>query len=206
VSYHHGNLRQDLLQRAAEVIAGDGIEKLSLRALARDLGVSHSAPARHFKDKAALLSALAEESYTRVVTELDAAMEAAGSDPMARYNAIGKALVAFALERPAYFRAMFHPEVRDKMNDHLRALHTSYMDRLLEAGRAAQAAGWLPGHDPEIAVLFSTAAAEGIARILTDTHDKRLLAGRDPAEIGREVIDIVIAPHSNTASNKGGTA
>ncbi|MGD1935630.1 MAG: TetR/AcrR family transcriptional regulator [Candidatus Phaeomarinobacter sp.] len=161
MSYHHGNLRQDLLQRAAEVIAGDGIEKLSLRALARDLGVSHSAPARHFKDKTALLSALAEESYTRVVAELDAAMEAAGSDAMARYNAIGKALVAFALERPAYFRAMFHPEVRNKMNDKQRAQPTTNMDRHKEAGRAAQAASRLPGHDPEIAVLFSQQAHRG---------------------------------------------
>jgi len=197
VSYHHGNLRKDLVQRAAEVIAVDGIEKLSLRAIARDLGVSHAAPSRHFKDKTALIAALAEESFTLLVRCLDDATDAAGDDPMARYNAIGKALVAFALERPAHYRAMFHPDVRRTMNPALRDLHASYMDRLLAAARAAQAAGWLPGHDPEIAVLFSTAAAQGIAQILTDPQDSRWLADRAAADIGREVIDIVIAPHSS---------
>ncbi|MGD1935431.1 MAG: hypothetical protein ACFB0Z_13170, partial [Candidatus Phaeomarinobacter sp.] len=77
---------------------------------------------------------------------------------------------------------------------------------LLVGGRAAQAAGGSPGHDPELAVLFSTAAAQGIAQILTDTHDKRIVQGRNPADIGREVIDIVIAPHSKMASPQGGDA
>ncbi|WP_422026448.1 TetR/AcrR family transcriptional regulator [Pyruvatibacter mobilis] len=196
MSYHHGNLRKQILARAAEVIAREGIEKLSLRAIARDLGVSHSAPARHFKDKTAIIEALATESFSLVVAALDAATEAAGTDPMSRYNAIGKALVGFALEHPAYYRAMNHPEVRIRTNAALMKAHTDYMTRLLQAAREAQAAGWLEGHSPETAVLFSTAAAQGVAQILADPFDGRLFAGRTPKEIGDEVIDIVIAPQS----------
>jgi len=206
MSYHHGNLRSQLLHRAAEVIAQDGIEKLSLRALARDLGVSHAAPARHFRDKAALLTALAEDSYILLERELDTAMEAAGNDPMARYNAIGKALVGFALGRTAYYRAMMHPEVRQMTNEGLHSLHRDFMDRLLQAARDAQAAGWLPGHTPETAVLFSTAAAQGIAQILTDSHEMRLLSGHDKDQIGRDVIDIVIAPESPAKTQEGDAA
>ena len=206
MSYHHGNLRRDLLRRAAEVIAGQGIEKLSLRALARDLGVSHSAPARHFKDKAALLRALAQDSFTAVIRALDDAAGQAGADPMARYNAIGKALVRFALENPAYYRAMAHPDVRDKSDTELMKMHTAYMARLLDAAKAAQAAGWLPGASPEIAVLYSTAAADGLSQILTNTFDSDLLAGRDPRDIGNEIIDIVVAPHSSLTPDTEGDA
>jgi len=196
MSYHHGNLRKTILARAAEVIARDGIEKLSLRAIARDLGVSHSAPARHFKDKTAILEALATESFALLVTALDEATQAAGPDPMARYNAIGKALVAFALEHPAYYRAINHPEVRTRTNAELLKARAAYMDRLLQAAREAQAAGWLKGHSPETAVLFSTAAAQGIAQMLTDPMEKHLVAGRAAKDIGDDVIDIVIAPKS----------
>lgn len=206
MSYHHGNLRQDLLRRAAEVIAGQGIEKLSLRALARDLGVSHSAPARHFKDKTALIRALAEDSFTAVIKALDEAAEQAGEDAMARYNAIGKALVRFALENPAYYRSMAHPDVRDKSDTNLMNMHKAYMARLLDAAKAAQAAGWLPGTSPEIAVLYSTAAADGLSQILTNTFDSELLASRDPQDIGNEIIDIVVAPKSTFTPNTEGKA
>lgn len=206
MSYHHGSLRKDLIQRAAEVIATDGIEKLSLRALARDLGVSHSAPARHFKDKAALLKALAQDSFTFLIAELDAATEAAGRDPMARYNAIGKALVRFALNRPAYFRAMSHPDVRNGADAEIVSMHTAYMSRLLDAAKAAQAVGWLPGKTPEFAVLYSTAAANGISQLLTNAMDKSLLTGLDPSALGDEVIDLVVAPSSTSPNSNTGDA
>lgn len=206
MSYHHGSLRKDLIERAAEVIASDGIEKLSLRALARDLGVSHTAPARHFKDKASLIKALAQESFGVLITELDAATEHAGSDPMARYNAIGKALVHFALDRPAYFRAMSHPDVRDGSDKELVRMHAAYMSRLLDAAKAAQAVGWLPGKTPEFAVLYSTAAAYGISQLLTNTMDKSLLARIDPSAIGDEVIDLVVAPQSTPSISNSGDA
>ena len=57
--YHHGDLRAALIARATEVIATGGVDALSLRELARDIGVSHGAPGRHFPDKQALLDAVA---------------------------------------------------------------------------------------------------------------------------------------------------
>ena len=58
MAYHHGNLKQALLERAAEVIAEKGLEGLSLRGLARDLDVSHAAPRRHFPDRESLIAAM----------------------------------------------------------------------------------------------------------------------------------------------------
>jgi len=65
LTYHHGNLRQVLLEKAAESIRERGVGGLSLRDLARRAGVSHGAPARHFPDKAALLTALATDVLER---------------------------------------------------------------------------------------------------------------------------------------------
>ncbi|MEW2235322.1 helix-turn-helix domain-containing protein, partial [Streptomyces sp. NPDC024062] len=63
--YHHGNLRTDLLDAAERSLRAHGAEQLSLRDLARDVGVSHAAPRRHFADRRALLDALAESGFTR---------------------------------------------------------------------------------------------------------------------------------------------
>ena len=74
-SYHHGNLRAALLERAEAVLAEGG--ELSLRELARQVGVSHAAPRRHFPDKQALLDALAMDGFERLGAELSAALAAA---------------------------------------------------------------------------------------------------------------------------------
>ena len=68
--YHHGDLRAALIARAAEVVVADGVGALSLRELARDLGVSHGAPSRHFPDKQALLDALALDGFERLRVDL----------------------------------------------------------------------------------------------------------------------------------------
>ncbi|MFE4828308.1 TetR/AcrR family transcriptional regulator [Streptomyces sp. NPDC056672] len=72
--YHHGDLRTALLRQAERTLEEHGADGLSLRELARDVGVSHGAPRRHFSDKRALLDTLAEEGYERLGRRLDAAL------------------------------------------------------------------------------------------------------------------------------------
>src|SRR5919107_3634135 len=76
--YHHGNLRAALLEAAERALARGG--ELSLRELAREVGVSHAAPRRHFADKQALLDALAEGGFERLGAEMRAAIAGAGPD------------------------------------------------------------------------------------------------------------------------------
>src|SRR6185437_10944983 len=78
--YHHGNLRRALLDAAERTVRERGVQELSLRELARDVGVSHGAPRRHFPDRQALLDALAETGFTRLGRDLRAAIEGAGDD------------------------------------------------------------------------------------------------------------------------------
>ncbi|MGW6741810.1 TetR/AcrR family transcriptional regulator [Streptomyces sp. NPDC055025] len=78
--YHHGDLRTALLRQAERTLEEHGADGLSLRELAREVGVSHGAPRRHFSDKRALLDALAEEGYERLGRRLDAALNGSEGD------------------------------------------------------------------------------------------------------------------------------
>ena len=91
--YHHGNLRAALLERGRAHAAPSGGE-LSLRELAREVGVSHAAPRRHFADKQALLDALAEDGFERLGRELRGRVGGAGDDFDARLLAFARAYVA----------------------------------------------------------------------------------------------------------------
>src|SRR3954452_10961890 len=91
--YHHGNLRSELLEQAERTLRERGAVELSLRELAREVGVSHAAPRRHFRDKQALLDALAESGFVRLGADLDRAMTRAGGDFRARLAAFAKAYV-----------------------------------------------------------------------------------------------------------------
>src|SRR3954451_7072520 len=82
--YHHGNLREALLDAGERALETGGVQNLSLRELAREVGVSHAAPRRHFPDKQALLDALALGGFERLGTAMASAMAAAGPDFDAR--------------------------------------------------------------------------------------------------------------------------
>jgi AcrR family transcriptional regulator len=104
--YHHGNLHNALLEAALGLIREVGLRGFTLRAVARRAGVSHAAPYRHFREKAALLAALAEDGFDR----LTAAMQAAGAtsqDPFGRLQQAGLAYIAFAQAQPEHFLVMF---------------------------------------------------------------------------------------------------
>ena len=102
--YHHGDLRRGLIEAAQTVLERDGPQALSLRAVAREAGVSPAAPYHHFKDKSELLVAVAGEGFSA----LHAAMsEAVQADPARNLISMGLAYVKFARAHPALYRAMY---------------------------------------------------------------------------------------------------
>ena len=72
-SYHHGDLRAEILAKAADLVAQRGADGISLRELAREAGVSHAAPAHHFTDRRGLFTALAAEGWHKLAVALDGA-------------------------------------------------------------------------------------------------------------------------------------
>jgi AcrR family transcriptional regulator len=164
--YHHGNLRRALLAAAERTVRERGVENLSLRELARELGVSHGAPRRHFPDRQALLDALAETGFERLGAELRAAANRAGDEFQPRLEATATAYIRFATANPALLDLMFaskHRATEPSLHEAMERAFSVMMDLILQG----QAIGRLQPGDPERVglVLFST--IQGIAALLT---------------------------------------
>ncbi|AXH95910.1 TetR/AcrR family transcriptional regulator [Ornithinimicrobium avium] len=105
--YHHGDLPQAILAAAATAVGRDGVAALSLRSLAQEVGVSHTAPRHHFGDKRGVVTALAAQGYD----DLALALRRAGSG--GTFLDVGVAYVGWALDHGAHYQVMFRPELVD---------------------------------------------------------------------------------------------
>ena len=168
--YHHGHLRDTLLAEAERTLREQGVEQLSLRDLARQAGVSHAAPRRHFADRQALLDALAEAGFARLADEVAAAVEDAGPDFRARLRATGATYVRFATEDPALMELMFTVKSASAEVNAGPGEMTGGAGRLFtivgELIREGQLTGQLPPGDPERLRLLFMATARGIAGLV----------------------------------------
>jgi AcrR family transcriptional regulator len=184
--YHHGNLRQALLQAAERRLERHGAAATTLRAIARDAHVTHAAAYHHFADREALLRALAARGYERFAAAL-AGAAARAPGPRA-FLEVGVAYVRFAADHPALFRLMFSGEVaRGRRADaELRAAADGALGVLLEGVR-----GGAPGLD-EAAVRRRAAAAwavvHGISGLFLDGQLAPLGLAEDPELLAREIL------------------
>src|SRR5450432_65410 len=104
--YHHGDLRRALIDAASRVLEAEGPSALSLRAVAREAGVSPAAPYHHFKDKCDLMEAVAHEGWMELTSAI-AEARAHAPNPIQALTSIGVAYVCFARENPALYRIMY---------------------------------------------------------------------------------------------------
>jgi len=114
--YHHGDLRNALLQAAVALLEEGGLDALSLRAVAARAGVSHAAPAHHFPTLKSLLTAVAADAFTRFAATMQAERDQAPPDPRSQLGAAGDGYVRFARNSPQAFRLMFSPSRLDWMD------------------------------------------------------------------------------------------
>jgi AcrR family transcriptional regulator len=143
--------RERLLAAARDVVAAEGLEGLTLRAIARRAGVSHGAPLRHFPTLASLLAALAAEGFARLVATIDTDLAAAEAQaaaagvvlgPRQRLTVAGRSYLRFALEDPGVFSVTFRPERVDVTDPDYQAQGFRSFQQLVELVAAAQADGW----------------------------------------------------------------
>jgi AcrR family transcriptional regulator len=163
--YHHGNLRTALLEQAERTVRERGVRELSLRELARDVGVSHGAPRRHFPDRQALLDALAETGFARLGAELRAAVAGAGEDFAERLRATAAAYVTFATRDAALLELMFAGKHRESSGS-LQAAAERAFGVMLELIEQGQAEGALERGEPERIGLVLFATIQGIATLV----------------------------------------
>jgi AcrR family transcriptional regulator len=162
--YHHGNLREALLQAAIRLIREVGPLAFTLREVARRAGVSHNAPYRHFRNKEELIAAVATEGYQ----ELTAAMVAAAkeqSDALDRLKHAGLAYIRFALRRPEHFTVMFEAPFSEQQHpDAARATKQAF-STLITLVAECQEKKLLPSGDAGDYALLAWSMVHGIAKL-----------------------------------------
>ncbi|MEW2399862.1 TetR/AcrR family transcriptional regulator [Streptomyces sp. NPDC046862] len=181
-AYHHGDLRRAILRAALDVIAADGPSALSLRDLARRAGVSHAAPAHHFKDRTGLLTAIAAEGF---------GLLAAATRESADLRDAGVRYVRFAREHPAHFQVMFTRELLRENDMELTAA------RALSAAALRDAIPIPDDGAPEarLARVAVWSLAHGFATLLLGHNLDNLLGEEDdPEEVLRALPMMLLPP------------
>ncbi len=165
-SYHHGNLAESLLNAVDEIATQFGLEAVTLRACAKLVGVSPSSAFRHYADKRALFTAFA----TRALKELSNAMSVAKKEALQKnengFKAVGLAYIEFAIDKPAFFRAMWREE-SIYSNDESYKTAANALSQHLTAGFADTIDDQDPNHfSPQ--ELLAWSAVHGLANLLVD--------------------------------------
>jgi len=184
-AYHHGDLRRALIKAALQVIQDDGLAVLSLRDLARRVGVSHAAPVHHFGDKAGLLTAIATEGFVKLADQLRCTYARTGN-----FLEVGVAYVRFAVRQRAYFEVMYRPELYHADDPALVAARRQTSE-LLYGPLSARPD--LAAADTRNAGLAAWSLVHGLATLLL-TNNLPRDASRDVAGLTRTVASYLFPP------------
>jgi AcrR family transcriptional regulator len=192
--YHHGALREALLIAAERILERDGMPGLTLRAVAREAGVSHAAPTHHFGDLTGLLSELAALGFRRFSEMLLVAADRE-TEPASRLDAMGRAYVSFARKYPGLFTLMFRAERLDTGRPALA-------DAMDAAGSAlAQAVGAqrgetivkrTPSLEQAAGIVRAWAIVHGLAVLLLDGRLDNFLSKLPPGETEETLLQAIL--------------
>lgn len=193
--YHHGHLVEALLKASIELIEEKGVDALSVREVAKRVGVSPGAPFRHFNSKAALLTAVAEQAMSRLTAAVMTRLAAAGeASPLEALRAIGQGYLAWVLENPTHFMVVssrtlidFHGSPRlVEENEAIRRI----MAELIERGRAD--GSLRPGIPADDLIFAARAFIYGVARMWIDKHFQEWKVEKPPSVAMADALDLFI--------------
>ncbi|MCJ2070457.1 TetR/AcrR family transcriptional regulator [Methylobacterium sp. J-030] len=184
IQRQRGDLGPALIDAALDLLAAEGVDALSLRGVARRVGVSAMAPYRYFPDKAALLAAVARHGFEGLATAMKDA--SSSGDPREALVAIGVAYVAYAIDHPALFRLMFGSRCRSSDPDLRGARDATYA---VLSGTVARA---YPEAQHEALILGCWSLTHGLASLFLDGRLSDRAAG-SCAEIAERVNRAMLA-------------
>jgi AcrR family transcriptional regulator len=167
--YHHGDLRRALIEEAVRIIGARGVQALTLREVGRRLNVSRTALYRHFRNKSALVAAVAREGFERFRVDLVEAWNSGGRDRDG-LRAMGAAYVRFAVTNPSHYRVMFgrYPDL-SRCDRELESAARAAFQVLVDALTALDAG---PRNSVDVLKLahFVWAMFHGVAMLAIDGH------------------------------------
>lgn len=160
-----GDLRRALMDAAIELLAEVGYEQLSLRAVARRIGVSHAAPAHHFIDKAGLFTAIATEGFQMFVEQTNAALAARDDGAAGELEALGRVYLEFTEQHPAHFDLMFRPALLHSRDPEFADASSAAYIALRSHVEALQRDGWHPDADTTALTTATWALVHGLSTL-----------------------------------------
>lgn len=161
MAYHHGNLRQALLEAALELLGQRGPAGFTLREVARLAGVSHNAPYRHFQSRDEMLSSLATQGFNTLTRRMNDRCESSENTLFE----CGLAYIEFALDQPQYFSAMFDLTLDKESYPEYASARQRAFNVLMEAVRCSQRVKKCPSGDPESLAIRAWSLVHGLSRL-----------------------------------------
>ena len=135
--FHHGDLKRALFEAAVELLDEHGPEGVTIRAVARAAGVSHSAPVNHYKDRGTLLTAIAQTQFEFILSEIKSALANMPKDPSPRVEMFARTLMEFGFKYPHRYQMLWRSDLVDHENpDLLNAMDNVYDQLCVEIGKA----------------------------------------------------------------------
>lgn len=195
-SYRHGNLREALIKAAVQLVEEGGPENVSVREAAKRAGVSPGAPFRHFANKTALMTAVAEQAMRLFRDEVTKAVEAvAENDPMARFAAIGSAYLYWAIHNPTHFQIISTRNLIDwGSSESLREDNKVVRSLMEEAVVDAQQQGKLRFDNIAETHIAARAIVYGLGRMYIDGHFAQwAVSGEDTERTMQSVLKLFIS-------------
>ncbi|MDH6590405.1 AcrR family transcriptional regulator [Variovorax sp. TBS-050B] len=165
-SYHHGDLKSVLLDYAREQMERASLDDLSMREMAKAVGVSHTAAYRHFADRRSLLDAVAVQGFEELIAGFQAGMQAAPEGPRSGLRACGLAYVAFGMATPRLLAHMFKTVAEPQASEALVGAGARLFEVLLGLVTEGQARGVFRGGDPRHLSHACWAMVHGLATLL----------------------------------------
>lgn len=166
--YHHGDLRTALIDAALEMVAERGLAGLSIRQIARQVGVTHSAPYRHFKAKDELLAAMAVVGFEHLHQKMERAVDER-EEALDKIYACGLAYVNFAVRNPAKFRVMFSAYARQKEKSaELAEAYENGYSVLVDTIEECQRVGVIRSGSTEERAMAAWACVHGLASLFVN--------------------------------------
>jgi AcrR family transcriptional regulator len=167
--YHHGDLRKALINACVHLIEHDGLEAVSVREVAKLVGVSPAAPFRHFATRTALLTAVAEEAQERLGVCIAEALRAAAEEsPLMQFRAIGVGFLQWSFANPTHFQVISSRAVIDYEGSRLRGSNDLIRAKMHELMRDAASLDLLRPGDIERYQIAARAMVYGLARMYID--------------------------------------
>ena len=177
--YHHGDLKNALIEAGIEILAKDGLGALSLREVARQAGVSHTAPYAHYADKQALIAAIATAGYEKLYARLADVVQQCQTSPAQQLVEAGWAYLEFAFEEPDHFKITFSGVV-EKEKDYPAFVEISQKSfkLVVEIIEACQQTGILPAGSPDLMAVSVWSMLHGLASLILEEQISHTILDR----------------------------